>query len=273
MRRGSERRVRAARAVESEEALLARALGTPAPPRLAWSDAGFDVVAEVKRRAPSAGVLAPGTAVADASRRAAAYAAAGAAAISVLTEPDEFGGSLDDLAAVARTVGTAAMRKDFLVGPYQVLEARAAGAAGALVIVRMLDDRTIDGMVEAARRTGLFLLLEAFDERDLDRAGEARERAGEGVDLPVGLNARDLRTLEVDLERLARLAARFPEGAVRVAESGVARPADAARLAAAGYRAALVGSALMREADPAPLVRAMIDAGRTAAARRSCVSE
>jgi indole-3-glycerol phosphate synthase len=275
MRRASERRARAARAAEPEGALLARALATPAPAELAWSESGFDLVAEVKRRAPSAGRFSAGESATPArlAARARAYASAGAAAISVLTEPDEFGGSLDDLAAVARAVPRPVMRKDFLVDPVQVVEARAAGAGGVLAIVRMLGDAELDAMIDAARQTGLFVLLEAFDERDLDRAGAARERAaGSGVALPVGLNVRDLRTLGVDLDRAVALARRFPADSLRVAESGIAEPEDAARVARAGYRAALVGSALMREDDPAPLVRSLIEAGR-AAARRSCVSE
>jgi len=275
MRRGSERRARDARAAEPEGALLARALRTPEPPRLDWAASGFDLIAEVKRRAPSAGDL-----VADAQAtpdgvavRAVAYAAAGAAAVSVLTEPDAFGGSLADVTAAARAVRVPVMRKDFLVDPYQVIEARAAGAAGVLVIARMLDDRRIAEMIDAAQRTALFVLLEAFDERDLDRCAAAHEAAAEsGVTMPVGLNGRDLATLRVDVGRLVDLAPRFPPGCLKVAESGLGDPEAAARIARAGYRAALVGSALMRQADPRPLVRSMIEAGR-AEARRSCVSE
>jgi indole-3-glycerol phosphate synthase len=275
MRRSSEARVRARRAAEPDGALLARALARPAPPRLDWSADGFDLVAEIKRRAPSAGTFAAGrgTTPQGVAQRAEVCAEAGAAMISVLTEPDEFGGSLEDLAATARRVKVPVLRKDFLVDPRQAIEARAAGAAGFLVIVRLLDDPAVDAMVDAARTCGLFVLLEAFDERELERCGEARERAARSdVPILVGCNARDLATLGVDLDRLVALASRFPAGALRIAESGLRDPADAARLASAGYRAALVGTALMEREDPAPLVRSLLSAGR-AATRGSCVSE
>jgi indole-3-glycerol phosphate synthase len=159
------------------------------------------------------------------------------------------------------------MRKDFLVDPYQVLEARVAGAGGVLLIMRMLSRETLGALIECARSQGLFVLLEAFDARDLERMHEVVAADTGRSTLLAGVNCRDLATLEVVPERLLELAPLLPGGVPPVAESGVAAAEDARRLAAAGYRLLLVGSALMRDQDPAGLARALIDAGR--AARRS----
>ena len=227
---------------------------------------GFDLIAEVKLSAPSAGVLcAPDDPMAAVVAQAKAYAAGGAAAISVLTEPSRFGGSLAHLRAVARAVDVPVMRKDFLVSPVQVHEARIAGASGVLLILAILDDSVLEACLEVARGYGMFVLLEAFDGPQLDRAARY---VGPGVLL--GLNCRDLRTLDVVPERLTALGSRFPAGAVRVAESGLYTPADAATVAGCGYALALVGSALMTSEDPAGAVAQMVTAGRMEGAR--CVS-
>jgi indole-3-glycerol phosphate synthase len=224
----------------------------------------FDVIAEIKNRSPAEGDLA--AADADRAARARQYVAGGAAAISVLTEPSRFAGSLDHLEEVARAVpNTPVMRKDFLVDPIQLYEARRAGASGVLLIIAMLDAARLDEMLDCARELGLFVLLEAFDAGDLGRAAKllkesghvARAAAGQ---LLVGVNTRNLRTLEVDSSRLASLAPSLP-GARCVAESGLHTPADAAEAAALGYRLALVGTALMRSDDPKALVAAMRAAG------------
>lgn len=246
----------------AEAALLAACRATPAPPPLRL--AGFDLVAEIKRHSPAEGTLQVDT---DVAARASAYAQAGAAAVSVLTEPARFGGSLEDLAAAAQVLapfGVPVMRKDFLVDPRQVLEARAAGAGGVLLIVAMLDDAALGEMLAAAREQALFVLLEVFDEADLEHAAARLADAPNPGDAPVliGVNARDLRTLAVDPARLARLAPRLPAGVAAVAESGLHTPADAAAAAALGYRLALVGTALMRAADPAGLAADMLAAGR-----------
>jgi indole-3-glycerol phosphate synthase len=199
------------------------------------------------------------------------YAAGGAAAISVLTEPSRFAGSLQHLGDVVAAVpGTPVMRKDFLVDPVQVLEARHAGASGVLLIVTMLGDRTLSAMLDCAAEFGMFVLLEAFGCDDVARMTRlldtaARRDSAERGRLLFGVNARDLRTLAVDPGRLAALAAALPDGR-RVAESGLQDSTDAARVAALGYSLALVGTALMRSDDPAGLVRAMRDAGRARAA-------
>lgn len=267
MERSSRARVSDAKARASEAELRARCADLAAPPGLRLEDEGFDLIAEVKRRAPSAGALAARDASAETIvARARAYVGAGAVAVSVLTEPSRFDGSLADLEAVAAAIDAPAMRKDFLVDPYQLVEARAAGAGGALLIVRMLDDVRLDEMLDACGELGLFALVEAFDARDLMRAGALLATRGVDADAPVlvGLNARDLSTLEVDPTRFDELRAAFPRGYHAVAESGLASAEEASRVARAGYRLALVGSALMRADDPAALVSAMIEAGRCA---------
>ena len=270
MARGSEARVAAARSLESEAALLARAFTGLRPYPLELGARGFDLIAEVKRKAPSAGTLATAgdAGPAGAAARAVTYARAGAAAVSVLTEPDSFGGSLEDLAAVSAAVHVPVLRKDFLVDPYQVLEARAAGASGVLVIVRMLEDARLGEMLDAAARCGLFVLLEAFDAQDLARAGLAlRATQTEPVRVVIGVNTRDLSTLATDRSRLERLRDQLPAGSTAVAESGLETAEDAREVARLGYRLALVGSALMRAPDPAALVEQLLVAGREEAAR------
>ena len=227
------------------------------PRRLAVRD--FQVIAEVKFNAPSAGVLGTG----DASTvigRARTYADAGAAAVSVLTEPTRFDGSLAYLSAAA-ALAVPVMRKDFLVDPVQVWEARAHGASGVLLIAAMLDDPTLERMLTAAAQAGLFVLLEAFDAADLRRCEV--DWAGDQP-LWVGVNARDLRTLKVETGRLERLAPLLPADRLAVAESGVGTAEDASRVASWGYRAVLVGTSLMRSADPGGQIRAMTEAGASA---------
>jgi indole-3-glycerol phosphate synthase len=271
MARASRERVTAAAAAESRAALRRRALGTPPPPPLRLCDRGFDLIAEVKRASPSAGRLAEAAGTERAASRATVYVAAGAAAVSVLTEPDEFGGSLDDLRAVARAVAAPVLRKDFLVDPYQVLEARAAGAAGVLLILRLLDQARLGEMLGAAREARLFVLLEAFDGEDLARAGEAARWARSlGLTALVGLNCRDLATLEIDRQRFRTLKPALPHHVPLVAESGLLAADDARTVAALGYRLALVGSALMRTEDPRRLIERMLAAGRQGVKACAC---
>ena len=262
MAAASRARVTAAIAECPRAAMEQRALASPPPPALTLSREGFDIIAELKLRSPAAGLLrAP--AAGDVGARAQAYAAAGAVAVSVLTEPDRFDGSLAHLEAAAqalRPAGVPAMRKDFLVDPYQVMEARAAGAGGVLVILRMLDRSAIAALLETAAALGLFVLLEAFDETDIAFAQDLL--AGARGRVLLGVNCRDLVTLQVVPGRLEALAARLPAEWPRVAESGLETAADAARLARAGYQLALVGSALMKEASPGALLRDMLAAGR-----------
>ncbi|MGC4029111.1 MAG: indole-3-glycerol-phosphate synthase [Steroidobacteraceae bacterium] len=266
MAEASRERVALARQGMSQSELERWASSMPPPVPLALSPQGFDVIAEVKLRSPAVGQLKGGDE--DVAGRVASYAAAGAAAVSVLTEPDRFEGSLDHLEQAARALagrGVPAMRKDFLVDPWQVAEARLAGAGGILVIVRMLQRAELAALVAAARRFGLFVLVECFDAADI---AVARELIGspeaQGAQLLIGVNSRDLVTLKVVPGRLEALLPLLPTTRPRVAESGVATPEDAARLAACGYELALIGSSLMTAPDPAALLRQMLAAGRGA---------
>ncbi len=270
MAASSAARSRAAQVQVPLEQMIHQAQLAPPAPELSLSAEGFDVIAEVKKRSPSAGVLSESPV--DVVARASAYAQHGAAAVSVLTEPEQFHGDLQDMrdaAAALAPLSVPVMRKDFLVDAYQVYEARAGGAGGVLLILGMLDDDTLLSMLAAAQRVGMFVLLEAFDQAELARAAALPPTA---PDVLLGLNTRDLRTLAVDTERLADCAPQFPTRYPRVAESGLNDQADATRVVALGYQLALVGSALMRELAPGELLAQMIRAGRDAAmAGRSAV--
>jgi indole-3-glycerol phosphate synthase len=270
MARSSRERVARERELCPRQELQARARALPAAPRLALSPGGFDLIAEVKLRSPAAGQLKDGGE--DIAARVAAYADAGAAAISVLTEPSRFDGELAHLAqAVSGLAGRIpVMRKDFLVDDYQVCEARVAGAGGVLIILRMLARAELEALIEAAAELGLFALLEAFDAADLELAAALVRDYHQRCALLVGVNCRDLVTLKVVPGRLESLAPLLPDSVPRVAESGVTTSSDAARVAAAGYDVALVGSALMQAADPLPLATSMLAAGRAAARARAC---
>src|SRR3954452_6360972 len=244
----------ARRRAEAPETDLRAALAdAPAPrdPMPELRTPGVSVIAEVKRRSPSKGDLAD---IPDPAALATAYAAGGAAAISVLTEQRRFGGSLDDLRAVRAVVDTPLLRKDFIVEDYQLLEARAAGADLALLIVAALGDDDLRRLYERARELGLTVLVEVHDEPETERA------LALGAEL-VGVNARNLRTLDVDEATFAKLAPLVPADRVLVAESGITGPADVRRYAADGARVVLVGEALVRDGDPAAAVRAMREAG------------
>jgi len=282
MARSSALRVTQATARESLAALERRARSAPPSPPLRLSKAGFDVIAELKLRSPAAGVLsAQGE---DWLRRVAQYALGGAAAVSVLTEPSRFDGSLEHLRQAALALaplGVPAMRKDFLVDPYQVLEARAAGAGGVLVIVRMLSRSQMSQLLDAAAEHRMFVLLEAFDAADLATAKDlltsrntgraaaggatqaARNATGAAPDLLIGINCRDLATLEVVQARFEALAPQLPDDWPAVAESGVATAADARRMRRLGYRLALIGTALMGCDEPAKLLGEILSATRT----------
>jgi indole-3-glycerol phosphate synthase len=219
----------------------------PLDPMPHFRGAGSSVIAEVKRRSPSKGDLAAIPDPADLARR---YAAGGAAAISVLTEERRFGGSLADLRSVRAAVDVPLLRKDFIVEPYQLLEARAAGADLALLIVAALDDDLLRTLHDEARDLGLTVLVEVHDEEETDRA------VALGVEL-IGVNARNLKTLAVDDTTFGRLAPRVPDDRVLVAESGIDGPADVSRYVAEGARVVLVGEALVKDGDPEGAVRAM----------------
>jgi indole-3-glycerol phosphate synthase len=214
-----------------------------------------NVIAECKRRSPSRGVLRPDY---RPGRIAAAYEASGAAAVSVLTEPTFFDGSLDHLRLVRAAVTVPVLRKDFIVSPYQLFEAVAAGADAVLLIVAALDDGQLGALMTQATSLGLGVLVEVHDETELLRA----VKAGATV---IGVNNRNLRTLVVDLEASRRLIAKMPPGTVAVAESGLRTSADLVELGAAGYQAFLIGETLLTTPEPGETLGRMIDGARPAA--------
>jgi len=227
---------------------------TASPPRdarAALRQPGVCVIAEVKRASPSRGSLA---AITDPAQLAGEYAAGGAAVISVLTEQRRFGGSLDDLRRVRAAVEVPVLRKDFVVSPYQVWEARANGADLVLLIVAALEQDVLLGLRERIESLGMTALVEVHDEAEVIRAIDA----GASV---VGVNARNLRTLDVDRGTFARLAPLLPTKVVRVAESGVRGPHDLLECAAAGADAVLVGEGLVTAANPKQAVADLVAAG------------
>jgi len=266
MAESSRERDAAARAQLSDAQLRSQLLCLDEPRPLRLEPGAFDVIAEIKKRSPAEGQL--DGAVASPAEQARAYVAGGAAVLSVLTEPERFDGSLDDLHEAVQAAGeTPVMRKDFLVSRYQVREARLAGASGVLLIAAMLDAAQLETMLEAAFELNMFALVEVFDAADLEKCLPLLERLGPAEHAGrcrylLGVNCRDLRTLQIDFDHFARLAPQLPSGVPLVAESGLTRPEQARDLAALGYRLALVGTTLMRSAEPADAVRAFRQHGR-----------
>ena len=211
-------------------------------------DEGISLIAEMKRASPSRGPIRPGASVADVVR---AYQAAGARAASVLTEGAHFGGSLDDLVAAREACDLPLLRKDFVVDEYQLLEARVAGADAVLLIVAALDPDRLAALVAAASDLGMDSLVEVHDEKEVEIAVES------GVEV-LGINNRDLHSLDVDLATTFRLLADVPAGTVVVAESGITERAHVRELEDAGVDAILVGEALMRADDPERAIRELL---------------
>jgi len=238
-------------AQRSIEALESAAASAPPPHgfrAVLAAHAGFAVIAECKRRSPSRGILRPEY---DPAAIARGYERHGAAAISVLTEPTFFDGSLEQLARVRQAVAVPILRKDFIVDRYQLLEARLAGADAVLLIVAALGEDTLRSLLAEARALQLDALVEVHDERELDRAVAA------GADT-IGVNNRDLRTLTVDMGTSHRLAARMPDHVLAVAESGLRSGDDLRALRDAGYRAFLVGERLMTAREPGVALGALL---------------
>lgn len=233
-----------------EGALRRSAHARDAPPSLvtALRTGQVTVIAEVKRRSPSAGVIRGDL---DAVAQARAYVAGGAVAVSVLTEERQFGGAITDLRAVADAVAVPVLRKDFLVDPLQLLEARAAGASAVLLIARALPLRDLARLIAAAHKLGLETLVEAHTESEVAAGLEAGATA-------LGINSRDLRTFAIDLTVTERLLPRVPPGVCAVAESGIATRDAVERVAAAGADAVLVGTHVAAAPDPAAAVRALV---------------
>ncbi|MEM7283194.1 MAG: indole-3-glycerol-phosphate synthase [Pseudomonadota bacterium] len=243
-----------------------KALGSKYPTfTFSHLDQAFNIIAEVKLRSPSAGTLAHENH--DYVSQAVDYAKGGASAISVLTEPDAFNGSLAHLANCVKAVSefdVPVMRKDFLVDPFQLYEAKAHGASGVLLIVRILSDDALLEMMDVATELNLFALIEAFDEDDLQRCRQLQD-----VFTPesknrflVGVNCRDLVSLEIKPQRFKKCVSGFPSSVFKVAESGLLNADDVARVAQQGYDMALIGSALMQTKDPQETLAEMLLAAR-----------
>jgi indole-3-glycerol phosphate synthase len=237
-------------------------LAAAAPPALdayaALRRPGVGVIAEVKRSSPSKGQLAE---IPDPADLATEYAAGGARCISVLTEGRWFGGSLDDLVSVRAAVGVPVLRKDFVVSSYQVHEARAHGADLVLLIVAALEQKVLTGLLERIESLGMTALVEVHTEEEADRAMEAGAKV-------VGVNARNLRTLEVDRSVFERIAPGLPNSVVKIAESGVRGPHDLIRYASAGADAVLVGEGLVTQKSPRDAVAELVNAGNHPATPR-----
>jgi indole-3-glycerol phosphate synthase len=219
----------------------------------------INVIAECKRRSPSKGVLA---AEYDPARIAMQYQDGGAAAISVLTEPTFFDGSLAHLAVVRAHVGVPLLRKDFIVDEYQLFEARASGADAVLLIVAALEQTDLVALQKRAWELDLATLVEVHDEAELSRASDSGARV-------IGVNNRNLRTLKVDVEASERLAPRIPKTVIGVSESGLKSREELDRLAAAGYRAFLIGERFMVDPHPAEAINALVGGRRPLAGRQS----
>jgi indole-3-glycerol phosphate synthase len=239
----------------AEAALWAKAESMPVARAPGDTLRGGTVIAEMKRRSPSGGVLRPDL---DPVALARGYAASGAAALSILTDGPDFGGSLDDLAAVRGVVDIPLLRKDFTVDPVQIAEARVAGADWVLLIVALLDVDTLDRCLAGAARCGAHAIVEVHD------VDEARVAVAAGAAC-VGINNRDLRTLRTDLATFSTVRSAVPNDVLCIAESGVRSAADVARLVGDGADAVLVGEALMRAASPPAACGAMVAAARAAA--------
>ncbi|TQF65426.1 indole-3-glycerol phosphate synthase TrpC [Rhodococcus spelaei] len=234
-------------------AVKAAAAGAPAAldAAAALRSPGIGVIAEVKRASPSKGPLST---IADPAELALAYEQGGARVISVLTEERRFHGSLADLDAVRKAVGIPVLRKDFIVGPYQIHEARAHGADVILLIVAALEQATLASLLDRTESLGMTALVEVHTEEEANRALEA----GASV---IGINARNLKTLEVDRDTFARIAPGLPTDVIKIAESGVRGTADLLAYAGAGADAVLVGEGLVTSGDPRTAVKDLVAAG------------
>jgi len=245
--------------VAAREAIVSmaevKAAAEAAPPPLdalaALRAPDIAVIAEVKRASPSRGELAN---IADPAELARAYQSGGARVISVLTEERRFHGSLADLDAVRAAVTIPVLRKDFIIRPYQIHEARAHGADMLLLIVAALEQPALESMLERAESLGMTVLVEVHTEEEADRALQAGAKV-------IGVNARDLKTLEVDRDCFARIAPGLPSNVIRVAESGVRGRADLLAYAGAGADAVLVGEGLVTSGDPRTAVADLVSAG------------
>jgi indole-3-glycerol phosphate synthase len=255
-----EARARAATLTPRAAELSRASAEASAPPGFGAALRGSQVavIAEVKRSSPSKGQINPGL---DVDKQVRAYERGGAAAISILTEPRRFGGSNEDLVRARASVRIPVLKKDFHVEVVQILEARALGASAALVIARAVPPSRLKELIDAGRDIGIEILVEVRDADELDRALSLDAQL-------IGVNNRNLETLEIDPETSLRLLPMIPRGIVAIAESGVRSASDVARIAAAGGDAVLVGSQLSASSSPEALVRTLTGVARTAGARK-----
>lgn len=248
---GAARRVAAAKERIPMKAMIARAEALPAdtgfPFEAALAGPALAFIGEVKKASPSKGLIAPDFPILEIARD---YAAAGAAAISCLTEPDYFLGSDEDLAAIAGAVAVPVLRKDFTVNAYQIYEAKCLGAAAVLLIVALLDEEALKTGIQIAGSLGLSALVEAHDAAEIETALAVGARI-------IGVNNRDLKTFEVDVDNALRLREKIPADKLYVSESGVKTAADVAKLSAVGVDAVLIGETLMRAADRQAALRTL----------------
>ena len=251
--------VRQAKVALEEVKRLADLARAPRDVISALSGPGVAVIAEIKRASPSKGHLAD---IADPVKLAEQYIAGGASMVSVLTEPSKFEGSMQDLKEVANAVEVPVLCKDFILTSYQLWEARAAGADAALLIVAALDQNALVALIERAQSIGLVPLVEVHDVDELDRAVAA------GAQI-IGINARDLHSLEISRESVVRLVPKVPDELITVAESGIRGPHDLLSYAYAGVDAVLVGQSLVKSGDPQAMVHELVTAGAHPSARHA----
>lgn len=256
-----EARARAATLAGRTDELRRLALAAPAVPsfRDALQGAEVGVIAEVKRSSPSKGAINPAL---DLASQVHAYQSGGAVAISVLTEPTRFGGSADDLILAKKSVSLPLLKKDFHVDVAQIFEARSLGASAALVIARAVPPSLLKDLMAAGADVGLEILVEVRDERELGLALSLNAAI-------IGVNNRNLETLEIDPETVLRVIPLIPRSVVAIAESGMKRLADVKRVADAGADGVLVGSELSGAGDPEAVLRSLTGVARTGGARKS----
>ncbi|MEC9375225.1 MAG: indole-3-glycerol-phosphate synthase [Pseudomonadota bacterium] len=248
----------------SQQEILLADLDSPKP--LLINEKGFDIIAEIKRKSPAEGKISTeGLSLSDQAKD---YITGGAIAVSVLTEPDYFGGSFDDLSGIAfNSNSLPVMCKDFLVSPYQIRQARLAGASGVLLIAGILNSAELEQMFCAANDLDMFVLFEVFDQDDLEKILSLLEKIGNATEerlcrYLIGVNCRNLRDLEVNFSHFETMLAKLPNNVPWVAESGLKTILQAEQLAQWGYRLALAGTTLMKSNNPSRMVADLAAAGR-----------
>tara|TARA_A100000164_G_C21880929_1_gene760247 strand:+ start:369 stop:1217 length:849 start_codon:yes stop_codon:yes gene_type:complete len=264
MAESSYERVAKAKLIESEFKLSKAAKESIAPPLIYKNY--FNIIAEIKKRSPANGML--GSANFDLESQLKSYASAKPLAVSILTESEKFKGSLDDLSVASKIMkeyNIPVMRKDFLVDPYQLLEAKKLGASGALLIASILSDDQLDTLLACAAENDLFILLESFDYHDIEKINKCAldKYINRGCSILSGVNCRNLKNLAIDFERFKELSSLLPEQTIKVAESGIEKKEHVKKIVGLGYSVALIGSILMKSPNPEQLLKDLIKTGRS----------